>query len=118
MSAQTIVGTVGRVSGWSMLWGIVMFFCGVLAIIMPLATSIGFVILLAWLILFAGIAHLIFAFQSHGIGGVLWQILVAVVYGIAGVYMLMNLLLGVLSLTLVLGIFLLFEGVLELVFYF
>lgn len=57
-----------------MLWGIVMFFCGMLAIIMSLATSIGFVILLAWLILFAGIAHLILgsAFQSHGIGGVLW----------------------------------------------
>ncbi len=57
-----------------MLWGIVMFFCGMLAIIMSLATSIGFVILLAWLIPFAGIAHLILgsAFQSHGIGGVLW----------------------------------------------
>lgn len=101
-----------------MLWGIVMFLCGMLATIMPLATSIGFVIILAWLIIFAGIAHLIYAFQGPGIGGILWQALVAVVYGIAGVYMLMNPLLGVLSLTLVLAVFLLFEGVLELLFYF
>ena len=40
------------------------------------------------------------------------------VYGIAGIYMLMNPLLGVVSLTLVLAIFLLFEGILELILYF
>jgi uncharacterized membrane protein HdeD (DUF308 family) len=31
---------------------------------LPFATSVGIVILLAWLILFAGVCHLIFAFQS------------------------------------------------------
>ena len=56
-----------------------------------------------WLILFAAICHLIFAFQPHGVGGFLWQALLAIVYGIAGFYMLMNPLLGVLSLTLVLA---------------
>src|SRR6185503_12281409 len=103
MSAQTTVGTLGRASGWSMVWGILMCLCGILAISLPLATSIGVVILLAWLILFAGVWHLIFAFQSHGI---------------AGIYMLMNPLLGVVSLTLVLAVFLLFEGILELILYF
>jgi uncharacterized membrane protein HdeD (DUF308 family) len=73
---------------------------------------------LAWLILFAAICHLIFAVQSHGIDGVLWQVLLALVYGIAGIYMLMNPLLGVVSLTLVLAVFLLFEGILEIALYF
>jgi len=118
MDTETTVGAVKKASGWSMLWGVLMFICGILAICLPLASSIGIVIVLAWLILFAGIWHLIFAFQSHGIGGVLWQVLLAIVYGVAGFYMLMNPLLGVLSLTLVLAVFLLFEGVLELVFYF
>jgi len=118
MSAQTTVGTLGRASGSSMVWGILMCLCGILAISLPLATSIGVVILLAWLILFAGVWHLIFAFQSHGIGAVLWQVLLAIVYGIAGIYMLMNPLLGVVSLTLVLAVFLLFEGILELILYF
>ena len=118
MNAETTVGAVRKASGWSMLWGILMFICGILAISLPLASSIGIVIVLAWLILFAGISHLIFAFQSHSVGGFLWQVLLAVVYGIAGVYMLMNPLLGVLSLTLVLAVFLLFEGILEIALYF
>lgn len=101
-----------------MVWGILMIICGVLAISLPLASSIGIVIVLAWLILFAGVWHLIFAFQCHGIGAVLWQILLALLYGIVGIYMLMNPLLGVVSLTLVLAVFLLLEGVLELMLYF
>lgn len=118
MNAETTVGTVRKPSRWSILWGILMFICGILAISLPLVSSIGIVIVLAWLILFAGISHLIFAFHCHSIGGVLWQVLLAVVYGIAGIFMLMNPLLGVLSLTLVLAVFLLFEGILELVLYF
>jgi uncharacterized membrane protein HdeD (DUF308 family) len=101
-----------------MLWGILMFVCGILAISLPLASSIGIVILLAWLILFVGISHLIFAFHSHSVGGFLWQVLVALIYGAAAIYMLMNPLLGVLSLTLLLAVFLLVEGILELVLYF
>jgi uncharacterized membrane protein HdeD (DUF308 family) len=118
MNAETTVGTVRKASGWSILWGILMFICGILAISLPLASSIGIVIVLAWLILFAGISHLVFAFHCHSIGGFLWQVLLAVVYGVAGIYMLMNPLLGVLSLTLLLAVFLLFEGILELALYF
>src|SRR5260370_4554494 len=94
-----------------MLWGILMFVCGILAISLPLASSIGIVILLAWLILFAGISHLIFAFHSHSVGGFLWQVLLALIHGAAAIYMLMNPLLGVLSLTLLLAVFLLVEGI-------
>jgi uncharacterized membrane protein HdeD (DUF308 family) len=118
MNAETTVGAARKASGWSMLWGILMFICGILAISLPLASSIGVVLVLAWLILFAGIAHLIFAFQCHGIGAFVWQVLLAVAYGIAGIYMLMNPLLGVVSLTLVLAVFLLFEGIVELALYF
>jgi uncharacterized membrane protein HdeD (DUF308 family) len=95
-----------------------MFICGILAISLPLASSIGIVILLAWLILFAGLSHLIFAFHSHSVGGFLWQVLLALIYGAAAIYMLMNPVLGVLSLTLLLAVFLLVEGILELVLYF
>src|SRR6266446_9307652 len=118
MNTETTVGPVRKASGWSMLWGILMFICGILAISLPLASSIGIVILLAWLILFAGISHLIFAFHSHSIGGFLWQILLALIYGATAIYMLMNPLLGVLSLTLVLAVFLLVEGILEMALYF
>jgi hypothetical protein len=40
MNAETTVGPVGKASGWSMLWGILMFVCGILAISLPLANSV------------------------------------------------------------------------------
>jgi uncharacterized membrane protein HdeD (DUF308 family) len=74
MNAEATAGVVRQASGWSMLWGILMFICGILAISLPLASSIGIVIVLAWLILFSGVSHLIFAFQCHSVGGFLWQV--------------------------------------------
>ena len=118
MNSETFLEASRKSSGWSMLWGFLMLVCGILAISLPLASSIGIVIVLAWLILFAGILHLIFAFQSHSIGGFLWKLLLAIVYGVAGLYMLMNPVLGVISLTLLLAVFFLFEGVVEIIFYF
>jgi uncharacterized membrane protein HdeD (DUF308 family) len=118
MNSETTRGSVRKASGWSILCGILLLICGMLAIAMPLASSIGLVILLGWLILFAAIWHLIFAFQAKGVGGVLWQILLALIYGLAAIYMLIHPLLGVLSLTLLLGVFLLTEGVFEIIYYF
>jgi uncharacterized membrane protein HdeD (DUF308 family) len=118
MNAQTTAGTVRSASGWSIVWGILLLLCGFLAIVMPLASSIGLVIVLGWLILLAAVWHLIFAFQTRGVGNILWQVLLAIVYGIASLYLLWHPLLGLLTLTLVLAIFFLFEGVLEIILYF
>ena len=101
-----------------MVWGILMLICGILAIALPLASSLGIVIVVGWLILLGGVWHLIFVFHSHSLGGVLWQLLLAVVYGFAGIYMLLNPLLGLVTLTLVLAVFLLIEAALETVIYF
>ena len=62
--------------------------------------------------------HLIFAFHSQSVGGFLWKLLLAVLYGFAGVYLLMNPVVGVASLTLLLAFFLFVEGILEIVLYF
>lgn len=118
MNSDPTLGAVKKASGWSIVGGILLLICGVLAIAMPLASSIGLVILLGWLILFGAIWHLIYAFQAGNIGGVLWQILLAILYGAVAIYMLIHPLLGVLSLTLVLGVFLVIEGVFEIILYF
>jgi uncharacterized membrane protein HdeD (DUF308 family) len=108
----------GKASAWSITWGILMFICGLIAIALPLISSIGIVIVLAWVILFAGLSHLVFAFHSRGVGSVLWQILLAVLYVVAGIYLLIHPLLGVVSLTLVLAVFLVLEGIVEIALYF
>ena len=51
-------------------------------------------------------------------GGFLWKFLLAALYGLTGVYMLVNPIVGLASVTLVLAVFLLLEGTLEIVFYF
>jgi uncharacterized membrane protein HdeD (DUF308 family) len=101
-----------------MIWGIVMLICGIVAIALPLVSGIGVVIIVAWVLLVAGVSHLFLAFHTHSVGGVLWQILLALIYGAAGVFMLMNPLAGLVTLTLVLAVFLLLEAALETALYF
>jgi uncharacterized membrane protein HdeD (DUF308 family) len=69
------------------------------------------------LVLVAGIAHLVFAFHTRKIGGFLWQILLCALYEMAAILLLVNPLLGVLSLVLILASFLLLEGILEITLY-
>jgi len=66
----------------------------------------------------AGIGHLFFAFDARSVGGFLWQILVSLLYAMAAICLLVNPLLGILSLSLLLAIFLLLESVLEFALYF
>ncbi len=101
-----------------MFWGIVMLICGIAAIALPLVSGIGVVIVVAWVLLVAGVSHLFLAFHTHNVGGVLWQILLTLIYGAAGVFMLMHPLAGLVTLTLVLAAFLLIEAALETALYF
>jgi uncharacterized membrane protein HdeD (DUF308 family) len=114
--AQT--GLLNPGSGRSIVWAILLIVFGFLAIVLPLASSIGVVILVAWLIIFSGGFQFIYAFQSKGIGHILWKLLVAILYLIVGIYFLLNPLIGVASFTLVLAFFFLIEGILDLVAYF
>ena len=114
MNIESILPVIKKASAWVVIWSIVTFICGILAIVLPLTVSFGIALIIGCLVLAAGIAHLVFAFQTRSIDGFLWQILVSVLYGVAAICLLVNPLLGVLSLALILAIFLLSEGILEL----
>jgi len=109
---------VKRVFRASVGLSIVLIIFGVLAILLPMATSIGVVIVIGWLVIFDGIAQVVHAFQSKGIGHIVWKLLVAVFYLVAGGYLIASPALGAATLTLVLGIFLFAEGVADVVAYF
>lgn len=118
MNTESIVPVIKKASPWVIIWSIVTFICGILAFVLPLTVSFGIALVIGCLILAAGIGHLVFAFQTRTIDGFLWQILVSMLYGVVAVCLLVNPLLSVLSLSLILGIFLLVEGILELALYF
>jgi uncharacterized membrane protein HdeD (DUF308 family) len=107
-----------RASRASLVLSIVLIIFGLLAITLPIATSIGVVIVIGWLVIFDGLAQLVHAFQSKGVGHIGWKLLVAVFYLVAGGYLVASPGLGAAGLTLVLGIFLFAEGVADLVAYF
>ena len=107
-----------RASQASLVLSIVLIIFGVLAITLPMATSIGVVIVIGWLAVIDGVVQLVHAFQSKGVGHIAWKLLVAVVYLVAGGYFIAHPLLATTSFTLVLGIFLFAEGVADVVAYF
>src|SRR5205814_5820718 len=111
--------SAARTGKGDMVWGILMLIWGFLAITLPLASGIGVAIVIGWLLLISGVWHLLFGFRSgSGIGGFLWQLLLAIVYGAAGLMILLYPLAGLAWLTLVLATFLLIEAALEFVLYF
>src|SRR5215510_2836142 len=118
LNIESIVPVIKKASSWVIIWSIVTFICGILAIVLPVTFSFGIALVIGCLVLVAGFAHLVFAFQTRSIDGFLWQILVSVLYGVAAICLLVNPLLGILSLVLILAIFLLSEGILELGLYF
>src|SRR5580704_2579211 len=91
---------------------------GVLAVILPIVSSIGITILIGWLVAFAGIAQFAHAFQSENVDQTLWMLMLSIYYLTAGAYLLTGPDLGIVGLTLVLGIFLAAEGVANLIVYF
>ena len=116
MNDSTSTAATGK---GDMIWGILMLICGFLAITLPLASGIGVAIVIGWLLLISGVWHLLFGFRSgSGVGGFLWQLLLAIVYGAAGLMLLFYPLAGLAWLTLVLATFLLIEAALEFVLYF
>ena len=117
MNIESIAPSIKKVSPWLIVWSTVTFVCGILAIILPLTISFGIALVIGCVILAAGIGHLFFAFETRSVGGFLWQILVSLLYAIVAICLLVNPLLGVLSLSLLLAIFLLLEGILEFALY-
>jgi uncharacterized membrane protein HdeD (DUF308 family) len=115
MSAPSVGTIVKQSVGWSIGLSILMILAGFLAIALPEVAGITINLLVAWLLIFSGVAHLVFAWHLRTTGGILWELLLGVLYIIVGAYLLLHPVLGLASLTLGLAIYLFAEGVLELI---
>lgn len=117
-AANMTQGLTSLGSGSSITWAVLLIVFGCLAIALPLGTSLGVVIIVAWLITISGGFQFIHAFQSQGAGSIAWKLLVAVLYLIVGLYFVTHPLMGLASFTLALAFFFLAEGVFDIVAYF
>jgi uncharacterized membrane protein HdeD (DUF308 family) len=116
--AQQSPSVVRSASTLSILWGVSLIILGTLAVGSPFIAAVAVNVVIAWLIVFAGVVHLTVAFQSREAGSVIWRLLVGLAYIFFGVYLIARPALGVASLTLVLASLFLVEGILNIVLFF
>jgi len=112
---ENAVSRVHTAANWSIVLSILMIVAGVLAIFLPMIAGIAITAVVGWLLLFSGILHLVFAWRSRSAGAIIAEILLGIVYGWIGLYLLTRPVLGLVSLTLAIAVYLLIEGILEFV---
>jgi uncharacterized membrane protein HdeD (DUF308 family) len=96
--------------------GIVLVILGLLAIAVPQLASIAATIMIGWLFLISGVAGLITTFGARHAPGFWWSLLSALLGIAAGIVLLVWPLRGVITLTLLLIVFFIVEGVLSIMY--
>jgi len=113
--AETLPGIVKRASGWSIALAILMIVAGMIAIAAPLIAGVVIVYVVAWTAIFNGAFQIVYAFRAHSGGRMVLELLLGLLYIVAGVFILMHPAGGLLALTLIIACFLLVYGIFALV---
>jgi uncharacterized membrane protein HdeD (DUF308 family) len=116
-SAQRAVAEVMR-EHWVLFLveGIVLVVLGLLAIVIPPLATLAVTILIGWLFLISGVVGLVTTFWAKGAPGFWWSLVSAIIAIIAGVILLASPISGSVSLTLVLIVFFIIEGVASIMY--
>src|SRR5690348_8102582 len=101
---------------WSTALGVLLILLGVLALLAPFVAAVYAALLLAWAVIFSGVAQLVHAFRTRREGHFVLPLLIALLYLGAGMWLLMRPAAAVVSLTLLFGAILISVGVLQLIF--
>lgn len=109
---------IKKTSGWLIAIGVVFVLLGIMAIMEPQVAGLAVAILVGWLLIFGGLAHLIGTFSEGGTGRAIWRVFLGIIYLVGGGYLLKHPSLGLSTLTLLLAAIILSEGVLEFIAYF
>jgi uncharacterized membrane protein HdeD (DUF308 family) len=99
-----------------MVEGIVLVVLGMLAIVIPQLASLAVTILIGWLFLISGVVGLVTTFWAKGAPGFWWSLVSALIAIGAGVVLLAWPISGTVSLTLVLIVFFIVEGVASIMY--
>ncbi|MDZ8056457.1 MAG: HdeD family acid-resistance protein [Aulosira sp. ZfuVER01] len=99
----------------SLLTGVLLIILGIIAIAIPTISTIFAEAWVAIILASAGFAKLFYAYNTRESGGLVWKVSLGGLYIATGVMLLIYPSTGILTLTLLLGSFLLTEGVFELI---
>jgi uncharacterized membrane protein HdeD (DUF308 family) len=108
-------GDLSKRWGWLLALGIVFIGLGLIGIGMAFALTIASLIVFGALLLIGGAVQIVQAFQSKGWKSVLWHVVIAILYVIAGVSVLRDPLLASLILTLIVAGMILAIGIVRVI---
>lgn len=111
----SIAGEVRKNRGWLMFMGILMIILGVVGLGMEVSLTIVSVLYFGILMIFGGVAMLVDAFQAGEWGTKIWHVLIALVYGAAGVVMIMHPAASAVWITLFIAAFFIVAGVFRVI---
>lgn len=95
--------------------GTIIAILGVLAMLTPFATGVALSILLGALFVVGALVHVAHAFSAQGWTGAVWEGILALVYGLAGIALLANPVVGLATLTVLLIAYFVASGAVEIV---
>lgn len=96
--------------------GIIFLLLGILAIALPGLFTLAFELMIGWLFIFSGIIQAIRSFKAKEVPGFWVSIISSALYIVAGVFLLIYPLKGVVTLTFILTLFFFLEGIAQIVF--
>jgi uncharacterized membrane protein HdeD (DUF308 family) len=96
--------------------GIVLVILGLAALMLPLIATIAIALVVGWIFLLSGVVGLLATFRMRSAPGFWWSLLSGILGVVAGIVLLRWPLSGAFSLTLVLTLFLVLEGVVSIMF--
>ena len=109
---------INKASGWFIAMAVAFILLGIFAIIEPAIAGLAVTLLVGWILIFGGVAHLVAAFSGGGAERAIWQAVIGIVYFLSGFYLLAHPLLGLGTLTLLLAGIILAEAAFEFIAYF
>jgi uncharacterized membrane protein HdeD (DUF308 family) len=105
-------------AGWTIALGVLLIILGILALMAPGIAGVAVTVMIGWLLILGGIAHLVLSWHLRRAGGMIWELLIGLSYIVVGVYMLAYPGVGLVALTAFLGAYLLIKGIFELIMWF
>jgi uncharacterized membrane protein HdeD (DUF308 family) len=113
---RAVVATMREHWGLFLAEGIILVLLGLLAIVIPPLATLAVTILVGWLFLISGVVGLFTTFYAKGVPGFWWSLVSAIIGIVAGVILLAWPISGTVSLTLVLIVFFVMEGVASIMY--
>jgi uncharacterized membrane protein HdeD (DUF308 family) len=111
--ATMVRAKIRETTTWSIVLSVLMMITGVLAIVIPPVAGVTLTLMFGWLMIFAGVLHVGFAWSGDKASSIVGEILMAVLYGAIGLFMLARPAVGLASLTIALAAYLITKGILE-----